>query len=309
MNYGAQMLNFERKMSGKPACTCAGISGAALFARAVLIRYSGVPLNSVQQIAPVAAASIIGPLPGYEDDAANIAIVRSNVPGAPGGAQMNAVSAYASVQLLTNPDGTPQPAGEALADAELQVAEMDDLLASMEDGVTGVLRIQGVDADAAARRSRWYENSLYSYIDRLAYIKSHQMLRLAVDLEIIKGAADLAKYKKRLTDLEAQMRRNSNRADGLVQFIRGWVVEAKVQAKKAENQGAFGRIAANFSRYANILSDATSGIESLVSSVKKAGEGLEEIVDDSKKAAGAAGVIALAVVGGIAVMMLSGRKK
>jgi hypothetical protein len=309
MNYGAQMLNFERSMSGKPACSCTGISGAALFARAVLIRHGGVPLNSVQQIAPAAAASVIGPLPGYEDDAANIAIVRSNIPGTPGGTQLAAVSAYADVQMVTKPDGSPQPAGEALADAELQVMEIDDLLASMEDGVTDVLRIQGVDADAAARRSVWYENSVYSYVDRLTYIKFHQMLRLAVDMEIIKAAPDLAKYKKRLTDLEAQMRRNSNRSEGLKQTMREWVVEARVQAKKAESQGTFGRIGANLSRYADILSNATSAIESVVTSVKKAGEGLEEIVDDSKKAAGMAGFIALAVVGGIAVLALSSRKK
>lgn len=315
MDYGRTLVNWQNKIEGRPfarggtGCMCgvAGI-GAAGFARAVLWRYQNSPLPSVVAVALAASSKVVGKLPGYEDNN-SIVIAQSLVPGSNGGQQLAAISSYAQVWMLTTLDGAPLSAGEAIFDAEVQSAEVEDMLTSMEDGVTGVLEIKGVDADAASRRARWYENTLNDFVGRLTYISEHQLLRLSIDLEIIKAAPDISNFEKRLQALKAIVARNARRAESLKLTMREWVVEAYVQAQKAANQGLLGRIQANFARIGGVLDSLLGAMVRLGSAVKKAAEGLEEVVDDSKAAAGAAGVIAVGVIGLIAVLMLSGGRK
>lgn len=310
MDYGRGIINWQNQVEGRPfarggtgcACGMAGI-GAAKPVRVVAWLMATSSMPSLATAANAVGGRVVGAIPGFEDIQQNLGIVESVGPGVLG------MSSWARVYPLTTPAGEPVDAGDAIYDAEVAIDRGLAGVAQLEETVTGVTQIKGGDQAAAQERASWYRTQIEVFAAALERMRREVFIPLAIQMYVIKSARPNKRYEPALKDLQAKAATLTQRLGWMQTSMAGWQVEADWQARNAANQSLLGKLKSLMNQLNAALQSVIGAVQKSAAALETAAEGVEQVVGDSKKAAGAAGVIAVGMIGLIAVLMLSGRKK
>lgn len=347
MDYGRGIINWQNQVEGRPfarggtGCAC-GIMGtgesylewiqqgakraeSAMSAKAAVRLLQGVNLP-LAQVASMSNAHVTGPIEGMGPGAG---FVEANAPGgAAGSAALGMLGAYAQVMPVSRPDGSPLAAADVVWPMEAAAKRMAGTARIVEEQRFEVFRIGNVEYSSVmndklqypdpAQRQRVAEKSKMAAMKR-AYELGIGTLKLQ-QAYLLDDLFELQAYVRALSLMtdsaklgyNAQMQETADNlkyASGIIELIPGFIETNSSGAASIDLRSTYERLRDGVRSVLAFFAKVGVVAQKVVNLVDEATDVASQQLKNVQAASGAFGAIAVGVIGLIAVLMLSGRKK
>ena len=201
----------------------AGIGAAAVKPRAVIWRLANNNLQ-MDQIAAAMNARIVGPLTGFEDNG-NLRIVESLIAG--DSSAFAGGKPFAQVMMLTNPNGSPISAAEAMTSVRAVTDNIAVLYKIFADAVWGEAGLAKLTPE---NRANWYVIQAQT-LAMDADLLRDRSIDLIVALTIAEAAPDKSATAPTAAQLQATVKDLHDKLNLVLSTATGWASEATVHAQ------------------------------------------------------------------------------